>query len=132
MMRQRISLFFALLFASWGALHATHIAGAELTYSCNGNNNYTVRLTLFRDCLNGTAAFDDPITLFVFNQGSNTLYRTITDIRVPSNTPPVVPENWDACVATPYNLCIERAPKPQNPRCFLKKCLIEIIKSNNI
>lgn len=109
MMRQRISLFFALLFASWGALHATHIAGAELTYSCNGNNNYTVRLTLFRDCLNGTAAFDDPITLFVFNQGSNTLYRTITDIRVPSNTPPVVPENWDACVATPYNLCIERA-----------------------
>lgn len=109
MMRQRILLFLTLLLASFGAVQATHIAGAELTYTCNGNNNYTVRLTLFRDCLNGTAAYDDPITLFVFNQGSNTLYRTITDIRVPPVTPRVVPENWDACVATPYNLCIERA-----------------------
>lgn len=109
MIRQLALLIFALVIASFGAVHATHIAGAELTYSCTGNNTYTIRLTLFRDCLNGAAPFDDPITLFVFNQGSNTLYRTITDVNVPFNTPEVVPENWDACVATPYDLCIERA-----------------------
>jgi gliding motility-associated-like protein len=108
-MKVRLLLIFMLLFASAGMVTATHIAGAELTYSCSGNNLYTVRLTLFRDCLNGAAPFDDPITLFVFNQGSNTLYRTITDINVPSNTPAVLPGNWNACVATPYNLCLERA-----------------------
>jgi len=30
--------------------HASHIMGADLSYVCNGNNNYTVILRLYRDC----------------------------------------------------------------------------------
>ena len=87
-------------------LQGSHIVGAELTYTCTGNSLYNVRLTLYRDC-NSSTQFDNPIELYVFNRANNGVYTTIT-IPAPSAVS-VVPENWDACVATPYQLCIERA-----------------------
>lgn len=102
-------LFLFLLLLSFGySAHATHIAGAELYYSCTGNNLYNVRLVMYRDCQGGQAPFDNPITLFVFNRTTGGLHTTI-NVPVPTFTPYVVPENWDACVATPYNLCVEKA-----------------------
>lgn len=83
----------------------THIAGAELTYDCLGNQQYRVRLTLYRDCANGQAGFDNPITLFVFD-AQGFVYNTY-NVNVPFNTPEIIPENWNACVGTPYNICVE-------------------------
>lgn len=37
------------------SLHATHVMGADLTYSCLGGNQYEFTLTLYRDC-DGTTA----------------------------------------------------------------------------
>lgn len=87
-------------------MKATHIAGAELTYECLGNDQYRVRLKLYRDCLNGQAPFDNPLELFVFRSTTGQLEGTYA-VNVPFNTPEILPENWDACVGTPYNICVE-------------------------
>lgn len=84
---------------------AAHIAGAELVYSCQGNNIYHIKLKLYRDCAGGGAGFDDPLQLHIF-RGDGMLYN-IYDIAVPWSTPQVLPENWNACVGTPYTFCVE-------------------------
>lgn len=103
-------VLFLLLFSPLLALphvaNASHIVGAELNYRCLGNNNYRFTLTMYRDCLNGTADFDDPITLFVFETNSGAQVN-MWDVNLDPNTPEVQPENWDACVGTPYNICVE-------------------------
>ena len=42
---------------------ATHIVGGELNYLYLGNDNYEIRLTVYRDCANGNPAaiFSDSI-----------------------------------------------------------------------
>lgn len=85
---------------------ATHIAGAELVYSCSGNNLYHIKLKMYRDCLNGQADFDDPLRLYIFRGSNGSVYDTY-DLPKPSSTPEIIPENWSACVATPYSICVE-------------------------
>lgn len=97
---------YLLLLVSGTAVEAAHIAGAELTYECLGNNEYFVRLKLYRDCNGNGAQFDDPVTLYIFESLSGQVF-TYHDINVPFNTPQLQPENWDACVATPYPFCVE-------------------------
>lgn len=86
--------------------NATHIAGAELVYECVSPGTYNIKLKLYRDCDGGLAQFDDPITVFVFEHLSGNLAATIP-INVPWQTPEIQPENWNACVGTPYNICVE-------------------------
>jgi gliding motility-associated-like protein len=91
---------------------ASHIAGAELVYSCTGNNLYHIKLKLYRDCLNGTAPFDDPLILYIF-RGDGTVFNTY-EILEPPSTPQILPENWNACVGTPYDICVEVGTYEQN------------------
>lgn len=97
-------LFFLLLFRA----NATHIVGAQLYYEClnASTNQYQLTLKFYRDCLNGQANFDDPITLFIFQGTSGALYQTV-DIPVPFNTPQVQPTNWGPCVSVPPAVCVE-------------------------
>lgn len=88
--------------------HATHIVGAELYYECLNpqTNRYRVTVRMLRDCLTGQAPFDDQINLFIFpvlNPGAS----RIETIPKPSSTPEIIPEEWDSCVASLYNLCVE-------------------------
>ncbi len=105
MKKNIIFLLALLMLVAADAVHATHIAGAELVYSCSGNNNYRIRLKMYRDCLNGTAAYDDPLILYIF-RGDGSVYGTY-NIPVPSSTPELIPENWNACVGTPYDICVQ-------------------------
>jgi len=41
---------------SWREAHATHAAGADLTYTCLGNNQYRVQLQFYYDCASSFAA----------------------------------------------------------------------------
>ncbi|MEO0469024.1 MAG: gliding motility-associated C-terminal domain-containing protein [Bacteroidota bacterium] len=88
--------------------NATHITGAELTYQCINPNSWTyqVTLTVYRDCLNGQANFDNNVRLFVFRGSNNSLYTT-RNINLNTNEIEIVPVYWDACTGVPYNLCIE-------------------------
>ncbi len=68
----RYCLIFTLivfLFSSKG--EASHIVGGELNYRYLGANLYEVRLVVYRDCLGGQAAFDDPASIGVFNMQGN-------------------------------------------------------------
>lgn len=90
------------------SLQATHIVGAELYYTCidSANSQYEITLKIYRDCDRGQANFDDPIDLFVFD-GLNGQRMQIISIPKPANTPKIAPENWDACVGSPYTICVE-------------------------
>ena len=88
--------------------HATHIVGAELTYTCldSLSNTYNFRLRLLRDCLLGEAPFDDIVYLYAFSSANPSNYR-IFQIPKPAFTPEIIPTQWNQCVGTPYNLCTE-------------------------
>lgn len=65
-----IKLFFiTLLFFSLGqTAKATHAVGADLTYTCIGNNTYEVSLRFYRDC-GGSAAPSNPTIAIVGSSG---------------------------------------------------------------
>ncbi len=103
------SLFLILLFLVGVApLMATHITGAELTYECisPATNTYKVTVTVYRDCVNGQAGFDNNIRLFVFRNINKTLYQSFN---VPLNQTGVqiIPVFWNACTGIPNNVCVE-------------------------
>lgn len=58
-------------------IHASHIVGGQLTYYCSNAkiNEYTILLTLRRDCFNGSpeAEFDDPANIGIFDSRGNIL-----------------------------------------------------------
>jgi len=108
MHRRSIVLFLFLCFCFLFQAKATHIVGAELFYECTDpvNHRYTITLKLYRDCQAGEAPFDNIITLFAFSSRSGQPVRYF-DVPLPLRTPRIEPEDWDACVGRPYDLCIE-------------------------
>jgi len=56
---------------------ATHIVGGELVYQHLGGSQYAVTLVIYRDCLSGQAAFDDPAAIGIFN-ASGTLVQNLS------------------------------------------------------
>ncbi len=48
---------------------ATHIVGGDITYTCLGNDEYEITLTVRRDCENGAtdAPFDDPAIVGIYD-----------------------------------------------------------------
>ena len=73
---QFISVLFFLCLSEHG--NASHIVGGEMTYRCLGGNRYEVRLTLRRDCFNGSpeAEFDDPANIGIFD-GNGVILRDL-------------------------------------------------------
>ncbi|MEP7195832.1 MAG: PKD domain-containing protein [Saprospiraceae bacterium] len=67
--------FIGFLVLSNSNVQASHIVGGEMTYRCLGGNNYEIRLTLRRDCFNGSpeAEFDDPAHIGIFDSEGNIL-----------------------------------------------------------
>lgn len=88
-------------------LHAAHLIGGEITYTCQGNNLYTISLRVYRDCGGGGAAFDNAANVAVYDI-NNQLIRTLSIARGPiislSNS-----LTSDPCVTVPANLCVEYA-----------------------
>src|SRR5258706_120010 len=66
----RLILFSFLLLNSFQS-SATHVVGGELNYRWIGGNNYEIRLTVFRDCINGVPPFDNPASIGIFNSANN-------------------------------------------------------------
>ncbi|MCB0522673.1 MAG: T9SS type A sorting domain-containing protein [Lewinellaceae bacterium] len=106
-MQKLYVLFSFLLFAVLPfSLKATHIVGGEMTYKCLGNNQYEIKLTIFRDCFNGVPWFDDPAAIGIFRNSNNTLF---TNILVPLD--PMLNDTLDPtlasdCLVIPPNVCV--------------------------
>jgi gliding motility-associated-like protein len=86
------------------AANATHIVGGELNYKHLGNNDYEIRLTVYRDCWNGVPPFDSLASLGVFDVNNN----LVTSILMPflglDTLPPTIN---NPCYQAPTNVCYE-------------------------
>ncbi|HLG36373.1 MAG TPA: hypothetical protein VI757_15960, partial [Bacteroidia bacterium] len=65
----RILLF--VFFAGAFQASATHIVGGEMNYRWLGGNTYEISLTVYRDCATGIPAFDNPISIGIFDNQNN-------------------------------------------------------------
>lgn len=103
-------IFLLLLLSAGGnnLLKATHIVGGEITYTCLGNDNYEIRLTVYRDCYNGVPWFDNPAYIGIYDANWK-LVRKITVFWDPSthDTLPVTLEN--PCFIAPPDVCVNRS-----------------------
>lgn len=89
-------------------LLATHIVGGEITYSCLGNNQYEIRLTVYRDCYNGVPWFDDPAYIGVYDANWNLQKNIPVRLDFFSNdTLPVTLD--DPCLIAPPDVCVHRS-----------------------
>jgi PKD repeat protein len=83
---------------------ATHIVGGDLTYEYLSANTYRVKLTIYRDCFNGRAPYDNPAHLGIFDS-NNTLLQVV-DLTFKGSQPiPIVIK--DPCTTPPANVCYE-------------------------
>lgn len=100
-------IFLALFALALGALSsevsATHIIGGELHYEClGGNGQYRVFITIYRDCDNGIADFDDPAILGIFDEDT-----TQIELQLPlGQRDTLTPIVADSCLIPP-NICVE-------------------------
>lgn len=63
---------------SWREARASHAAGADLTYTCLGNNQYQINLAFYRDCDGIAAPTNASVTIFNGCTGGTT---TLTLVR---------------------------------------------------
>ena len=67
---KKLLLSFLILFAFASNSFASHVMGADITYTCLGGNQYQVTLTLYRDCF-GTTVGTTPQTVDIASSCGN-------------------------------------------------------------
>ncbi|MCB9303568.1 MAG: gliding motility-associated C-terminal domain-containing protein [Lewinellaceae bacterium] len=84
---------------------ATHIVGGEMNYTCLGNNQYEITLTIFRDCYYGNpnAWFDDPASIGVFDMNNVLLQQVLVPL---VNNDTLSPVLTSECLVVPPNVCV--------------------------
>lgn len=88
---QRILLAILLLGLLAPGARAAHLVGGDLSFSCQGNNRYNFRLTVYRDRESSTgAAHDQPAYIFIYNLDNNQLFNSYS---ANYNTVPLVANN---------------------------------------
>jgi len=99
-MKKIFSLVFALFI--YLSTFSTHIVGGDIAVRYLSPNTFRITLTFFRDCSAGTAAFDNPILLGMFDK--------VTNVKADSFSLPMISNKilqlGDSCF-TPSNLCVE-------------------------
>jgi gliding motility-associated-like protein len=104
MMKRSFCFLFFLFFLISLKIYATHIVGGELNYTYLGNNNYQIRLLVYRDCFNGIPPFDNPASIGIFNSSNQLVEELLVDsidgahIANFINSP---------CLQPPNNICYE-------------------------
>lgn len=84
---------------------ATHLVGGELIYTYLGNNNYQLKLKVWRDC-NSSTGFDDPAIVSAYDNTSLLRYTFSMSNPVTSFVVPVV---TNPCLVWPPGVCVEQA-----------------------
>lgn len=99
--------FFAMLFFSHDA-KATHIIGGEMNYTCLGNNEYELSLTVYRDCFyaDPTVFFDDPAAIGIFDQNGTLVQGLLLPYL---NNDTLTPILSDSCLFVPDDVCVHTA-----------------------
>ncbi|PTM13328.1 MAG: hypothetical protein DA408_07420 [Bacteroidetes bacterium] len=111
-------------------LHATHIVGGEMGYTCLGNNQYEIRLTIYRDCFFGNpdAYFDDPASIGIFDNNNFLLQDIRINLMGDDTLSPVL---TDECLVIPPTVCVhtttyrtvvELLPRPGGYQLAYQRC----------
>jgi len=95
-------IFFSIIFRT----SATHIVGGELNYTYLGNDDYQIRLIVYRDCFNGVPPFDNPASIGIFNSNNILVQNVFVDITNEANIPNLINS---PCLQPPNNICYEYA-----------------------
>ena len=111
-------------------LRATHIVGGEMNYTCLGNDEYEITLTVFRDCYNGNpqAWFDDPASIGIFNADNELLDDIRIELMGNDTLDPVLTSEClvvppDVCVhTTTYRAIVELPPIPGGYQLAYQRC----------
>lgn len=85
---------------------AAHLVGGEMSYECIGNNNYRLRMVIYRDCASGGANFDQPAIITVYD-GNNQLIDNRRVFYLGRSQLPITAPN--ACTSLPPFICTEKA-----------------------
>jgi len=105
MKKTSILLHFVLLMASYIRIHATHIAGGDITYKYLGNNNYEITVRIYFDCFNGSASAissDMSISVGFFDMNNNQIASTF----ISGVGPDTITNVNYPCIIPPSNFCI--------------------------
>ncbi|WP_367390370.1 gliding motility-associated C-terminal domain-containing protein [Lewinella sp. LCG006] len=119
-------------------LHATHIVGGEMGYTCLGDNQYEIRLTIYRDCENGNpnAYFDDPASIGVFDVNNVLLQDIRINLMGDDTLSPVLTNEClvvppDVCVhTTTYRTIVELLPRPGGYQLAYQRCCRNVTIQN--
>lgn len=84
---------------------ATHIVGGEMNYTCLGEDQYEITLTIFRDCYNGdpNAWFDNPASIGIFDRENQLLQEVLVPLMNNDTLNPVLSGE---CFVVPPNVCV--------------------------
>ncbi len=98
-------LILALCISLPGMIKATHIVGGEMNYTCLGNDQYEITLTIFRDCFYGdpNAWFDDPAAIGVFDENNQLLQNILVPLMNNDTLNPVLSSE---CLVVPPDVCV--------------------------
>ncbi|MBT6440210.1 MAG: PKD domain-containing protein, partial [Flavobacteriales bacterium] len=88
---------------------ATHIVGGFLTYEHIGGNDYTITLTVYRDCSGTTLSNDEDVLIYYDSNGDYIVDENDTPIVLDVNriSDDVVPSVLDTCVEVTTSVCVE-------------------------
>lgn len=94
------------------SMQAAHLIGGEISYVCNGANNYDIKLRIYRDCGGGGAPFDANAEVAIYDV-NNVLVNTLTAAKGPTIT---VSTGFtgNPCATAPPALCSEYAEYEYN------------------
>ena len=129
-MKRLFLLVFILIFTFQS--EAAHLIGGELSYVCNGGNNYTIKLQIYRDCFcTDCADFDVPAYITIFD-GSNDIIQILEMSLDLFSEVENVPLPDVVCAETVPNVCVERStgyeananlpPSPGGYRIVYQRC----------
>lgn len=103
-MKRLLFLFALFLFSICKQASATHIVGGELSYEYLGNNQYAITLVVYRDCLSGQAAFDDPAAIGIYDANGGLVQNLDFDLDSIITLQSTINSS---CVTAPNDVCTE-------------------------
>tara|TARA_B100001093_G_scaffold121227_1_gene114088 strand:+ start:16299 stop:19679 length:3381 start_codon:yes stop_codon:yes gene_type:complete len=89
-------------------LNATHLIGGEVTYTCIGDNQYEIKVVIYRDCGPSNSlgtGFDDQGVITIYDM-SNNIYEELEHDQALAEF--VVDEFTSECMTLPPELCVEK------------------------
>ena len=89
-------------------LNATHLIGGELTYTCLGDNQYEIKVVIYRDCgptNSNNTGFDNEGVITIYDM-SNNFYDVLDHDEAIAEF--VVDEFTSECMTLPPELCVEK------------------------